>query len=79
MSIATYDRLLAPFDDDKMNYLTEYHRYELLPEMADFQTGLNLSDRDLFKKTISGRLFWSVYGNKARFSGDETHKTWGGF
>ena len=44
MSIATYDRLLAPFDDDKMNYLTEYHRYELLPEMADFQTGLNLSE-----------------------------------
>ena len=44
MSIATYDRLLAPFDDDKMNYLTEYHRYELLPNVADNQTGLNLSE-----------------------------------
>jgi hypothetical protein len=50
---------------------------ELKEKVIKFED--NLSDRDLFKKTISGRLFWSVYGNKARFSGDETHKMWGGF
>jgi hypothetical protein len=38
-----------------------------------------LNSKDDFKQTLSGRMFWSIYGSIARFSGKDNERIWGGF
>lgn len=42
MAIPTNDFIEAPYEDDKLKYDYEFHRYILKSDFASYQTGLNL-------------------------------------
>jgi len=51
------------------------------PEQKDkvIKMDIPLDSKAVFKQTISGRLFWDIYGGIARLSGFGVNSMWGGF
>ncbi len=51
------------------------------PEVKDKVIKLEqpMGSKEDFKQTISGTMFWSIYGSIARFAGRDTKSIWGAF
>lgn len=47
-------------------------------KVKEIKMDLPANSKEFFKETISGRLFWDIYGGIQRFAGDREHSIWGG-